>query len=174
MSRSIIPRSTLLQPRLHVDHHRHFLHVLAPPNKPIFRPQKPQYSAPQYPLMQGYTYLPMLNSMNSIPAFPAHPGIHPSYYYPQQANIHPAMQLPAQMPPYFGAHSYFCAPQPTPSSALLPPMAFTGPQMPLVPPTLPVSIEPPSGSINLSATDSPSYQWPDGTVKLECTVSGSS
>jgi hypothetical protein len=53
-------------------------------------------------------------------------------------------------------------------------MAFTGPpapQMPLtVPPTLPVSVEPPSVPINSSATYSPSHQWPDGTVKLECTV----
>ncbi|KAJ7823116.1 hypothetical protein B0H13DRAFT_2376254 [Mycena leptocephala] len=150
-----------------------------PPNKPVFAPQVPEY--PPGGLGSQYTWMQQNNNLpkfDNVDAFTGHyPGIHPSYHSPHTMhcppNILPLSHLPAQMPTYFQPHAYFHGPQQIVSPAFLPPMTFTGPTayMPMTgPPPLPVSANPSSAPVETAVVDSPSYQWPDGNVKLECTV----
>ncbi|KAJ7130870.1 hypothetical protein C8R46DRAFT_1327960 [Mycena filopes] len=91
----------------------------------------------------------------------------PVYWNPGPSNIHPS-HVPAYMPANFHPHPYFP-----------PPPQFHQAYPPTYPPTYPIGDvkigpAPPSQAPVLAPatgvkTDSPSYQWPDGDVKLECT-----
>ncbi|KAJ7660274.1 hypothetical protein DFH06DRAFT_1401711 [Mycena polygramma] len=146
-----------------------------PPNKPVFLPPPmPQYfPAPQYPPppMYEYNHPTMFHAMNPGPGYypAAHPLYHPSQPGAYPPNIFGAPQFPAQMPPHPQSHPYFAAQQHTGPAGIIPPVAFTGSaafSMPAVV-QLPHPVPP---VVDAAMPDSPSYQWPDGSVKLECTV----
>ncbi|KAJ6611621.1 hypothetical protein B0H10DRAFT_1952936 [Mycena sp. CBHHK59/15] len=119
-----------------------------PPNKPIFHAETGQYFSPE-PAMHGYVFP---NSVPSFPAFHGYQGTYPPNILTQQIcplSRGPAVPQPASPPPFPA------------------PMPFGGPTAPH---PVATSTLPGPGLVNVPLGDSPSYQWPDGSVKLECTV----
>ncbi|KAJ6463160.1 hypothetical protein C8R47DRAFT_1225277 [Mycena vitilis] len=143
-----------------------------PPNKPAFPPHMPQYfPAPQYPPAYGYNNPPMFHGMNHAPVYYPLPQ---QAYLPSQPVAYPtntfqAPQHPAQIPLYLQPHPYFNQQQQAVPSGFVPSMVFAAPLAPE--PSAPTPLpQPAAAPINSSGADSPSYQWPDGDVKLECTL----
>ncbi|KAJ7202489.1 hypothetical protein C8J57DRAFT_1735720 [Mycena rebaudengoi] len=103
-----------------------------------------------------------------------------SLWPPNGGNI-PLSQFPAPMPHYSHPYPYFQPPQQMPQSAFPPPVLANPalhPSWEAAPPLL-VPQFLPSAALTLPPTsvpnapimaDAPSYRWPDGNVKLECTT----
>ncbi|KAJ7494895.1 hypothetical protein FB451DRAFT_1163631 [Mycena latifolia] len=138
-----------------------------------------------------------LFGVNSIQVLPA--GYNPMYnspdwaqYWTNSGTIQPS-HVPAPMPPYFQPHPYFppmplpaitapYGPYSTPESQTQPPM-FSAPSQPWPPQQDPTAMNhhhtsftahpPAPGPLGAQSSgsriDAPSYQWPTGDVKLECT-----
>ncbi|KAJ7203108.1 hypothetical protein GGX14DRAFT_570367 [Mycena pura] len=141
-------------------------------------PATAQSNRPPYPLVYGST--PAIAQSNTTPfqnVSPMGTYDNSTWAWPSNGGPIPLLQIPAPMPHYFHPYPYFQPPPHIPQSAFSPQAlgnlagaSSWAAQPPAAPQFLASTARPTSVPIAPLIPDAPSYRWPDGNIKLECTT----